>query len=437
MRALLVVVALLLVITPVVGVTAGGADVSPAAPETDKTGGVEDYPVTDTPASDIAAGRLVAPAKVAGNDTINRTASVLGIPEDQIARSTHRQHHVDLGPALGFATNATSARLSTLSTIDRVQRVEPDARERAIQNALSRIESDIETLRQREQAAIKAYSDGKISPRTLLVRLARIHIRAEALAEQRTQLVKIADETEGVDLNQGRLAVLERRIDALTGPVRAEAVAVLQAKSPPSRFYIETGPESVVLSTLIGDTYVREAFRGDRYKQGGSDIDPERALTIVSESYPVIWETRQNNTEVTGSQGNYLVSVPHKRGQLLAFVDGGSKSVYKEFQQRPLATMDDFEGVSAAKDGLRLTVNRSYPGAPLHVRLIDVETGQPVNANITIGQGDRESELIGQTGSDGELWTLSPRGQYTITAIRGNSVVVLTVDPAETPRIGN
>ena len=65
-----------------------------------------------------------------------------------------------------------------------------------------------------------------------------------------------------------------------------------------------------------------------------------------------------------------------------------------------------------------------------------METERPVDANVTIGQGNRESELVGQTGPDGELWTLSPRERYTITAIRGNSVVVLSVRPATIPRIG-
>lgn len=439
MRALPVVVAVLLVVTPVVGMSSG--PLSPTAHE--PTHAVEP-PIVDTVprSADDAVARFWARSSVANgtasnhtDSTLNRTTNVLGIPENRIARSTHRRHHVDLGPAVGFATNATSARLATLAVIERVNRAPADERRQAIQRALDGIDAEIDTLRQREQDAIAAYSAGTITPRQFLIRLARVHIRAQSLAERRAALVRIAEE-QSISLDQGRLAVLERRIDSLTGPVRAEAVSVLRGESPPSRFYVATGPQSVILSTIDGDTFVREVYRGDRYRQGGTDIDPERALRIVAENYPVIWETRQNNTEVTGSQGNYLVTVPHARGMLFAFVDGGSEAVYKEFQRRPLATIDDFEGVSAIKDGLRLTINRSYPGAPLRIRLVDVETDRPVDANITLGQGNRESKLIGQTGSDGELWTLSPRGRYTITAIRGNSVVVLTADPAETPRIG-
>ncbi|MFB6096670.1 MAG: hypothetical protein ABEJ74_04715 [Haloferacaceae archaeon] len=445
MRALPVVVALL-VLAPTVGMSAGPL----ASPETGAPGGTPvaaggsslESPTSDATArfwavttpqnsSQGSSNETTSPSGAEDSD-LNRTTNVLDIPPNRISRSTHDRHAVDLGPAIGFASNATSSRLATLTVLERVERVEPARRKAAIQRALEDIDDELVRLRQREQAAIGAYSAGTITSRELLIRLARIDIRARSLSERRAALVDLA-ERDGIDLDQARLAVLERRTDALTGPVRGEAVSVLKGASPPSRFYVETGPRSVVLTTVIDDTYVREAFRGDRYNPGGRDINPERALDIVAESYPVIWETRRNNTEVTGSQGNYLVTVPHERGVLIAFVDGDSERVYKEFQRRPLATMDDFEGVSAAKDGLRLTVNRSYPGAPLHVTLVDVESGRPIDANVTIGQGNSESELVGQTGSEGELWTLSPRGRYTITAIRGNSVVVLTVDPAATP----
>lgn len=424
MRALHFAVAVLLVTAPAVGGTlAVDPTADPAAPSAE----------TAVPAVERAGD-----AERARNRTaLNHTPSVLAIPAGELLRSTHRKQHADIGPAVEFASNASSATLETRSTVERIENIEAtERREQALQTALDRIERRSSNLHQRERAAIEAYGAGEIRPRTLLIRLARVDIEARELEHRRKLLADLGTRTDGVDLDQARLAALERRIDALTGPVRARAVAVLQAKAPNSRFYVAAGPNSVVLTAIVDGSYVREAFRGNRYNSGSEDISPEAALDIAAESYPVIWQTRRNNTEVTGSSGNYLVTIPHARGVLTAFVDGGSETVYKEFQRRSLETVNDAPPVSSAKDGLRLTVNRTYPGGPLHVRLEDVETGEPVDANVTIGQGDRESELLGRTGGDGNLWTLSPGGQYTITAIRGNSVVVLTVQPAAPPRVG-
>jgi hypothetical protein len=68
--------------------------------------------------------------------------------------------------------------------------------------------------------------------------------------------------------------------------------------------------------------------------------------------------------------------------------------------------------------------------------LVDAETETPVDANVTLSEGDEESELLGQSGDDGSIWTLSPQREYTVTAIRGNDVVVLSIRPAAPPRVG-
>ena len=80
-------------------------------------------------------------------------------------------------------------------------------------------------------------------------------------------------------------------------------------------------------------------------------------------------------------------------------------------------------------------MNRTYPGGPLRVRLTQAETGDPVDANVTIGRDGGESRLVGATGDDGELWTVSPGSRFTVTAIRGNSVVLVTISPSEPPRV--
>lgn len=415
MRALPLVVVALLVLAPITGASAFSADAPRSAVET-----------------------VDANASTSNHTASNQTGRVLSIQEGEIRRSTTGEHHVDLGPAVGFGTNESAAQIEMLTVVERVQRTESaERREARIRTALDTIERRTDELNQREQDAVRAYGAGELTPRAFLSELARIDAQADALDDRRARLVEIANEDEEIELDSGRVASLERRTHALTGPVREHAGDVLRGQAATNRFFIATGPDSLVLSTITNGSYVREAFRGDRYSPGSStDIGPETALDIAAESYPTLWELRRDNTDVVGSDGNYLVRIPHERGVLRAFVDGDSRAVYKEFQIQPLESFEEGRTATATRDGLELSANYTYPGGPVRLRLVNAESDTPVDANVTMSENGKDSKLLGRSGGTGVLWALSPQGQYTITAIRGNDVVMLTVPPMDPPRAG-
>jgi hypothetical protein len=444
MRALPLVLVALMVLAPITGASALSIDTAPHSPTDSVTQSPTDS-ATQTPTDSVTqspnarrGAKTTDNVSVSNHTTANQIGQVLSIPAGEIQQSTTGEQHVDLGPAIEFGASASAAQMRTLTVIERVEQTDGSAeRERRIKDSLDTIEQRTTELHEREQAAIQAYGAGELAPREFLIELARIDARAGALENRRSRLAQIANQDEEIELDRGRLAALERRIDALTGPVRERARVVLQGQAATNRFFIATGPDSLVLSTISTETYYREAFRGDRYAPTSTtDIDPDMALDITAESYPTLWELRQNNTGVVGSQGNYLVRMPHERGMLQAFVDGDNRAVYKEFQTRPLDSFENVRTTSATRDGLNLSANYTYPGGPVRLRLVDAETGDPVDANVTLAQNGEESELLARSGTNGVVWTLSPEGEYTITAIRGNNVVVLTISPADPPRAG-
>lgn len=411
MRALPLVLVALLVLSPIAGASA--LTVEPSTSAIDATDAASNHTAT------------------------NATGSVLSIEADDVQRSTTGEQYVDLGPAVAFGSSSSAARIDTLAIVERIERADnPERRSQEFAAALDAIERRLDHLREREREAIDAYSAGEMTPRAFLLELARIDAQARALEDRRTRLVELATEDEEFELDRGRIATIERRTDALTGPVRAHAREVFRGRMSPNRFFIATGADSVILSTITEETYVREVFRGDHYSANETDIGPETALQITAESYPILWELRRDNTDVIGSSGNYLVRMPHERGTLEAFVDGGSRAVYKEFQARPLESFVYTRSSTATRDGLALTTNYTYPGGPTRIELVDADDGTPVNANVTVSANGQESELLGRSGSDGTIWTLAPQGEFTLTAIRGNDVVVQTVEPRAPPPAG-
>jgi hypothetical protein len=426
MRALPVIAVALLVCSAVAGATGG-------------LGG----PVTEAGAvpigSDGPAPPVLDPAEsVAQTDggTGPQQIGVLDMPPTSIDRWGVDHQYVDLGPALGISTNATTDHLRTRAMVERVESANTTTQRRdRLRTALRNLEARVDDLDARQTTAVAAYGRGEIDSHDLLVTLVRVRIAAEELGDRRNRIESLAAETRGFDIDRGRLASISNRLSAFTGPVRAHAQAVLTGEAAPHRFYVATGPESVTLSTILDDMYLREAYRGDLRNGDGDAIELEVALDIVSSNYPVIWNTTREQTQVFGGGGTYPVRIAHGRGDLTAFVDSDARVVYAEHQRRPLASMVADRRVEGTGDGIRLVVNQTYPGGPAQIRVVDTVTGDPVDATVSMSIEAGAATRLGTTGDDGVFWTLSPYRRYTITVDGRDESVEAVVDPGAPPRV--
>jgi hypothetical protein len=420
MRALPAIAAALLVCSAVVGATAAGVD-GPA----------------DSSERGAPPPAALPPAVAQTNgQSADRQINVLDVPPGSIERWGIEQEYVDLGPALALSTNATTDRLRTLAVVERVETANTtEERRDRLRTALFELEGRVDELEQRQTAAVEAYGRGELGSHELLVALVRVSIAAEELNDRRLRIEALAADTRGFDIDRGRLASISNRLSAFTGPVRAHAGAVLRGEADPHRFYIATGPRSITVSTILDDTYIRESYRGDLRNGQGAAMELEEALDVVSSSYPVIWNTTREQTQVFGGGETYPVRIAHSRGDLTAFVDSNARVVYAEHQRRPLASMAADQRVRETGNGLQLVVNGTYPGGPTQIRVVDDVTGEPVDATVSLAIETGTARRLGNTGGDGVLWTLSPYRQYTVTVEGRGGSVGATVAPGTPPRV--
>jgi hypothetical protein len=427
MRALPVIAVALLCCSAVVGAT-GSLTGSPAG----EAAGAASFGGTDASPAALDSPTYVAQTGDASLQQIN----VLDVPPTSVERWGVEQQYVDLGPALGLSTNATTDRLQTRAMVERIESANTTAERRErLETTLRDLESRVDGLSERQTTAVAAYGRGEASARELLVTLVRVSIAAEELNDRRNRIEELAADTRGFDVDRGRLASIGNQLSAFRGPVRAHAAAVLQGEVDPHRFYLATGPRSVTVSTVLDDTYLREAYRGDLRNGAGDAIELEVALDIVATSYPVIWNTTREQTQVFGGGETYPVRIAHSRGDLTAFVDSDARVVYAEHQRRPLGSMVADQRAEGTGDGIRLVVNQTYPGGPAQVRVVDTVTGDPIDATVSLAIETGAATRLGTTGDDGVLWTLSPYRRYTVTVeARGESVEAV-VDPGAPPRV--
>jgi hypothetical protein len=382
----------------------------------------------------------VSPTAGAVNASVHtEPVQVLWFPSGTTPRAETRLRTIDLGPAVSLATNHTGAKLETLATVERVRSATTDdERQDRLGVAVTALERDVLDLQAEHAAALEAYSAGRIDGEALLLRLGRIGDRARELEERRASVdALVADaaaESGALRDVTARLNALRFDLLALQGPVRDRVVSVVRGDASPTRFFVAASPDALVVSMIVDGEYVREAFRGDFRGQTPGEVGPQDARNATRTAYPGVWATQRNSTAI-GQARTFVVRVPHSRGRLNAYVDGRTGRVFRETQWRPLDSMENNETVSGTRDNLRLTVNRTYAGGPLRIELVDAESDAPVDLTVTIGPPDGRSQVVGSTGPDGVLWSISPAAEYTVTAINTEdpTAVSITAQPSAPP----
>ena len=437
MRALpIAVVAVLLLVAPVAGVTAPGAGVTAPGAVSPSAGSA---PPVDFPQAADPAASTDPPSTTAGQaapqiDTANLTLRTLSTPAEATTRVSAYTRGPDLGSSLGFATADADAAFETAAVVDRIERAEAGVeRQQQILAELNRVERAEVALNSRQTAAFSAHAAGEISDRELVDELVRVAATAREYDERLDEIDALAESTDGFS-SPGRLDELQVALQVYEGPVRDRALATARGQSSPSELYVASSQGAVVLATVVDGEYVREVFRTDRWDRGGSDISNDAAIEMTEAAYPETAALREPDAFGAGSVQR--ITIPHEVGTLRTFVSGGTEQVFVEHQRIDLSAFPDSEPVTAAGDGFNVTVERTYPGGPVTVTVLDDETGEPVpDVTVTKSVGDGDSRTIGTTDEEGVVRTLSPAETYRITVVDEPRVVVLgDIEPLTTPR---
>jgi len=230
-----------------------------------------------------------------------------------------------------------------------------------------------------------------------------------------------------------RLTAVDYELRMLDGPVRGYAAAVFSADRPAGRISIQATDESIELTAIDGDTYLREVYRMDN-RRGGGEITAETVEAFAEEQYPVWWESRSGGTwSIAGPGPISVLSINGiELGSLQLFVDGNTERPFVEHQQLALDELVASQQTTKLQDGLEVRVDRTYIGGPLRATVVDADTGEPVDATVRLGQNGQESQQIGETNDGSGVWALTPRGEFTITVLSADdSAAFVEITPQE------
>lgn len=347
------------------------------------------------------------------------------------ARTSFATPSLDVATAMAVQHDAAASRLDRYALAERFRQTEStEARKALLFEAATAVEIRIASLREEERALRAAYAAREVDTGTFVRRLARIHARTAQLRTSLTRIQDHADEIPQFSLRR-RVSLLDAALFGFEGPVRNRTLAALRGAAPPVRMYVSASERGAVISTVEDGRFVREAYRADNRDTetvGGMSLNEADQRT--AELYPVAYNTTNNIRKgIAGlSGGLYRIDIELLEGHVTAYLDGATRNVFFEVQERRLDLLGGRPSVSVAANGTRLVVNRSYAGGPLHLRVVDNETGVPLQTTVVVGGHSVE------TGSAGTAWTLAPAGRVRVIAVGARGNVSVTVRPlAPTP----
>ncbi|WP_436925577.1 DUF7096 domain-containing protein [Halosimplex amylolyticum] len=415
-----------LVLAPVTHVA--GAAVAPAPAASTAVSGPSATGLIAHPASGSAEpASLPAPdeplAATDGTFATDRlqpnTSNYLGIREEAVERTGHDRASLNIAGAIQQDVTELRSEYASLSFERRYENTTGyDARLDVLRSEVDRLDRRVQQLELRRNRVIDDYNDGDLNTEAFYRELAAIDASARDVESQFDRIRRAAGLSLPSDLNT-KMKNLEGDLLTLRGPVREQISQAMTGARGPIPVYSVTSQTGLVLASTQGSLYYREAYLGQNREQIGSnqfvtDGDPSGVSTAnnrAAQLYPWAYDNIRSgpNVEPIGNTSVYYVQLGHPHGSLETYLDGRSESAFREFQTKPLAALPT-RSTTNASDGLLLRINRSHATGPMHLTVTDNETGEPLDATVTINGDD-----VGSTGDDGRLWTLTPHQAVRIS----------------------
>ena len=395
-------------------------------------------PVTlAAPASRPPDGARVGLA--APNTPTTNTTSSLRISPDALETAAYRGATIDVSGTLALETTQLDGQFRQTVLDERFSATESvTARRERIEATADRIDTRIAALAEREAATVAAYNNGSLSGHAFLRDLARIGIAVDRLETAVNRLEERASDVPGSSIDGVSVVNWARsravRLAPLRGPVRTRVADALRGENTvptdadvpsgvaqigPTReerlaplfVYVETTRDGVVLATVDDGQYYREAYLPGERNATGSGVGN---ITDVRERRATLYPWAENTSEFKGQRTIQRADVSrlrfsHDHGRLTAYLDQGSGQVFAEHQRKSLSRLPTAAPVNTTAGNRRLVVNRTHPSGPLEVRLTN-ESDAPLDGTVRL-----DNRSVGDTGRNGRLWTVAPRGNVTVT----------------------
>ncbi len=302
-----------------------------------------------------------------------------------------------------------------------------------VEAELTRLRGEITGLLERERRLRNQVARGELDGDVFLNELAYLHLRSERID---AELESLADSIRGVTAPvtqdnaqqlRGEVSQAQLEVRTLRGPVTERAArGILTESAPLESVVMLVGETGYVLSTIDGGLYLRQSLAAENRQRGVgtgfSDIDEARALR--ADLYP--WTVAEAVESEDIPRGEiYASTINHPHGTTRMFIDSGTERPFRDHHELDLFSLPTREVTNEVRDGLSITIDRTYPGGP--AQIVVLREGEPVADAAVAVDGHR----VGRTGENGARWFVAPGTYFVVTVVEDADVVSIPVDLEE------
>ncbi len=344
---------------------------------------------------------------------VENSSNYLSPEQQNVTQESHESISLDVASAV----QSDSIRLQgEYRRLELEEKLEADDGETNTEVETARIiEQDVEELEQEKQQLLRSYSGGNVESQTLLREVVRLGVTADQYNTLIDTVRETGSPSQSVSL---RYSNLEGESMLLPSPVMWHLESELATGSQ-TPTYVQAGNESLVLATVVGDTYIREAVMYSERQRGipqqfGADnrSEADDAFARAEQLYPwTLSDAFQPELRGFGNSSVYRVQASHSHGEMETYLDGGTTNPFYEIHEKNPFSVPVTEFTQKSENGLRLDVQLTDPTGPMRIEVI--ETGDLEFDNITVSVDDKP---VAELSSSDQFYTVQPRGTFEISA---------------------
>lgn len=394
--------------------------------------------VAATIATGVPAAAPVAPTTVEPSDGAAtmaiagppNTSQYLALPDGGAHRARFGNASLDFGAAVAMDTARFQESLAVSSTAVQFENApNASAKTAVLRGATDDLSNRTAALRQYQLRTIRRFTAGELTAAATLRRFGVIDARAREIDASGARIRAIAGGFPVPGEISDRITDVRQRSQLLSTDLRADVRRALVGDADPTQHLVSTSTDGVVLAKINGGQFVREAYLDGYFREDGRnrfDNDLGAAYDFTTELYSWAYQNRVGSPggEPLINSSVYQIDIPHRHGNVLTYLDGSIAEVFLERQEKWLSVLPVARTVTEtnATADLSVRANMTHPTGPMDLAVRNPSTDDPVDARISI-----DGQFVGETGSDGRLWTIQPRETVRIEAATGDGRVATTV----------
>lgn len=277
------------------------------------------------------------------------------------------------------------------------------------------LERDVRELEQQKRQLYRDYSEGNIETSALFREVVRLGVTADQYRKMTNTVQNRISSSKPVTT---RYKNLKGELAMMPSPLASHLEAGLTTGGQ-TPLYVQGGNESLVLATVEGDTFLRQAMLlSERDRTAleqfgdGERSEADDAFARAESLYPwTISDSSQPEIRGFGNSSVYRLRASHSHGELQTYIDGGTTNPFFELQEKNPFSVPVTDFTQTTDEGLRLDIQLTNPTGPMRIEVI--ETGDLDANNITVSIGDDQVTTI---SSGDDFYTIQPMGTFEVTA---------------------